>query len=757
MRFFTLLLLLILSVPAVAQTAAQGTAEGAGGDVGTLIRILENDETRAKLIEELRRVDGGAAAATDPAAADSAGVLQIGEYTRAAVESSADLVAAVVRGIKQAAGIFSGTSTLDAAALWNAIRNVLIVAAVTFAVFFVLRLGFQRAQRIFAAAAQGQGPVRRAGIIGVSAVADMATVLLAWAAGYVPALYLGWGDHGGQSQTFFLGAFLWIELAKVAARVALAPRWPALRFLRMGDTTAAYWYFWASRILSVVGYTFLFIAPILAANASHGAAQALRAFVLFCTLAMACIIIMQNRDRVRAWLTRQAERFQSEVVVRSLSILARFWNVVAIGYLVLIFTLWLADEEAALPFVLAATVQSLMAIAIGVALTVAVVRVASAGMHLPADIRGRLPLLEQRLNAFVPNVLRVVRGVILAGVVISIAQIWRLADVMGWVSSDFGQRVVTAVISAGIILLVGGLIHLAVQSWVEYRLDPPKGRKPTARERTLLSLFRNAFTIALSVLVLMLVLSELGVNIAPLLAGAGILGLAVGFGAQKLVQDIITGAFIQFENAMNEGDVVTVGGITGTVEKLTIRSVSLRTLDGAYHLIPFSSVDSVSNFMKSFGYHVAEIGVDYGVSIPEVKLAMQEAFERLKQGEHGEHILGDLEMHGITQFGDSAIMVRARIKTRAGQQWAVGRHYNEIIKEVFDERRIDIPFPHMTLHLDEDDRRGLALASEDKLQAVVGPRRPPARERPALTAKRLRAELADQEPAVGDTPLAARA
>src|SRR5690606_18193192 len=152
----------------------------------------------------------------------------------------------------------------------------------------------------------------------------------------------------------------------------------------------------------------------------------------------------------------------------------------------------------------------------------------------------------------------------------------------------------------------------------------PYGRKPSARERTLLALFRNAFSIALGVIVLLLVLAELGVNIAPLLAGAGIFGLAVGFGSQKLVQDVINGVFIQFENAMNEGDVVTVGGITGTVERLTIRSVSLRTVDGAYHLIPFSAVDSISNFMKNFSYHVAAIGVNYRESISEVKQAMRD-------------------------------------------------------------------------------------------------------------------------------------
>src|SRR3546814_1649991 len=114
-------------------------------------------------------------------------------------------------------------------------------------------------------------------------------------------------------------------------------------------------------------------------------------------------------------------------------------------------------------------------------------------------------------------------------------------------------------------------------------------------------------------LAIMLALSQLGINIGTLLAGAGVVGLAVGFGAQKLVQDVITGVFIQFENAFNEGDVVTAGGITGTVERLTIRSVGIRDLSGVYHIVPFSSVDTVSNFMRGFAFHVAEIGVAYQI------------------------------------------------------------------------------------------------------------------------------------------------
>jgi small-conductance mechanosensitive channel len=707
MRTLALFLLLFVTAPAIAQPATEQSAAGTGaasGDVETLIRILENDEARGRLIDKLRTANAEPQTNGSPApdASEQTIVDRIAEYTRSTVEDTAGLIGAIIGLGDQVLAVLSGATTVDMQAVWNAVRNVLLVVTVTFAVYFVLRFAFRRFQRELADAAARSSIVRRIGIIGLAAAADVVTVLAAWAVGYLLTLYIGQDGPSGTSRMLFLNAFLSIELIKVAARVLLAPRWPALRFGPIDDTTAAYWYFWVSRLVSVVGYTFLFIAPILATSVSHDAAEALRIVVLFCALAMACIIILQNRDAVRAWLIRRFEAGQSDALVRSLTGLASFWHVVAIGYLILIFILWLADPETALPFVLAATIQSLLAIAIGVVLTIAVVRLAAGGMHLPADIRARLPLLEQRLNAFVPNVLRVVRATITIAVVLAIAQIWRVADFIGWLSSELGQRVFTSVISAVLILLVGGLIYLAVQSWVEYRLNPEYGRVPTPRERTLLALFRNAFTIALSILVVLLVLAELGVNIGPLLAGAGIVGLAMGFGAQKLVQDIINGAFIQFENAMNEGDVVTVGGITGTVERLTIRSVSLRTLDGAYHLIPFSSVDSISNFTKNFSYHVAAIGVGYRENIPEVKQAMQDAFDKLKQTEFGEHIVGDLEMHGVTEFGDSAVVVRARIKTTPGQQWVMGRVYNEIIKEVFDERGIEIPFPHVTLNLGED-------------------------------------------------------
>src|SRR5690606_20081087 len=126
-----------------------------------------------------------------------------------------------------------------------------------------------------------------------------------------------------------------------------------------------------------------------------------------------------------------------------------------------------------------------------------------------------------------------------------------------------------------------------------HRLSPVGLRAPSEREKTLLALFRNAALVVIVTLTILVVLSQIGIDIAPLIAGAGVVGLAIGFGAQKLVQDVITGVFIQLENGMNQNDVVEVAGIFGTVEKITIRSVGIRTLDGGFHMIPFSSVDKV--------------------------------------------------------------------------------------------------------------------------------------------------------------------
>jgi len=287
-------------------------------------------------------------------------------------------------------------------------------------------------------------------------------------------------------------------------------------------------------------------------------------------------------------------------------------------------------------------------------------------------------------------------------VVLAVADIWRLLDITAWLGTPGARTLLGNFASVALVVLIGLGLHVVAASWVEYRLNPNFGELPTPRERTLMALLRNAFSIALVLVVSMLVLSQIGVNIAPLLAGAGVLGLAIGFGAQKLVQDIITGIFIQLDNAMNEGEVVTVAGISGLVERLTIRSVSLRSLDGIVHVIPFSGVDRVSNMMRHFSCHVVEIGVSRRENIPEVKQAILDAFDKLRESEHGQYILEPMEMYGLARFTDSAQVVMARFKIVPGRHWNAGRAFNEIVKQVFDERGIEIPFPHLTLFMGQD-------------------------------------------------------
>ncbi|MCZ4346427.1 mechanosensitive ion channel domain-containing protein [Devosia neptuniae] len=707
--FFILVSLLALMFPAYAQTSLLGlgeaseTASEATGStdasIDALIKIIENDETRAALIERLQQAEGGeaSASASEPASADLSIVRQVAEYTQAAAEgASATILSLGAVFMDLQAGI-SGTDGASLSMFMDVVGPVLLVAVGLFGSYLVLRMLAHLLSGRMAAGLERKGWLRR--VVGalLAVLIDLSTVLLAWGIGYVVALNFSGATPGrmGINQSLLLNAFLLVEITKLVVRAVLAPRLPALRMLPVTDDNAAYWFFWISRIISLIGYTFLFIAPLLAANLSPAMAAAVKVLVMATAATIAIIIVMQNRDDVRNWLNSRAEK-REDGLGHFLVALGRSWHVIAIVYLLALLVVWFANPEEALPFMLAATVQSVLAVIVGVVIVSVITRFVSTGLNLPSDIKDRLPLLETRLKAFVPKVMQVVRWVVIVGVVLAIAQAWSVFDFAGWISTDEGQGFAGSVISAALIILVCLVLYVAVSSWIEFRLNPNFGSVPTAREKTLLGLFRNAFTIALVVFGVMLALAQIGVNIAPLLAGAGVIGLAIGFGAQSLVQDIITGIFIQFENVMNEGDVVAVGDKSGVVEKLTIRSVTIRDLSGTVHLIPFSSVSQVSNMVRGFSFHLSEMGVAYDSDIPAVKQAMFDAFDRLMETEHKDHILDNLEMHGVTGFGDSAITVRARIKTVPGEQWSTGRAYNEIIKSVFEERGIEIPYPHVT-------------------------------------------------------------
>ena len=247
-----------------------------------------------------------------------------------------------------------------------------------------------------------------------------------------------------------------------------------------------------------------------------------------------------------------------------------------------------------------------------------------------------------------------------------------------------------------------GLIEFAIH----------KNRKlQTTRAQTLIPILRNLLLFLLLLLATMVLLSELGVDIVPLLAGAGVVGIAIGFGAQKLVKDFLNGFTIILEDLLQIGDIVSVADKTGVVERITIRKIQLRALDGAVYTVPFGDVNIVTNLTKEFSYYLLDVGVAYRENTDEVCACLEEIDGAMRDSdEFGDDMLEPLDILGVDRFADSAVIIRARLKTRPRSQWRIGREFNRRMKQAFDERNIEIPFPHQTLYFGED-KRGHAPAA----------------------------------------------
>lgn len=231
------------------------------------------------------------------------------------------------------------------------------------------------------------------------------------------------------------------------------------------------------------------------------------------------------------------------------------------------------------------------------------------------------------------------------------------------------------------------------------------------RVDTLARVFRYLANVAISVMTGMLVLSELGISIAPILGAAGIVGIAVGFGAQSLVKDFFTGFVILLENQIRQGDVITVAGRTGVVESVTLRNVRLRDYDGSVHFVPNGMIDVVTNQSMEFSYAVIDVGVAYRERVETVFEAMRAVSSELRADPaFAPKILDDIEIAGVDRLADSSVMLRGRLKCVPLAQALVRREYLRRIKEVFDARGIEIPFPQVTLH-------GLAASAAAPLQS----------------------------------------
>lgn len=225
------------------------------------------------------------------------------------------------------------------------------------------------------------------------------------------------------------------------------------------------------------------------------------------------------------------------------------------------------------------------------------------------------------------------------------------------------------------------------------------------RAGTFISVVGKTVAVVIWAVAIVMALKEIGFDIGPLLAGAGVAGVAIGFGAQNLVRDVISGLFLLLENQVRVGDVAVINGTGGLVEEINLRTTVLRGLDGTVHVFPNGHIQSLSNMTRKFSFYVFDVGVAYKEDtdrVTEVLLGLSD--EMTHDEAYKADILEPLEVLGVDKFADSAVLIKARMKTRPLQQWRIGREMNRRIKKKFDELGIEIPFPHVSVYSGEASR-----------------------------------------------------
>jgi small-conductance mechanosensitive channel len=547
----------------------------------------------------------------------------------------------------------------------------------------------------------GEGTGRRIGLGLARFALRMLPVLGLLIAGHmVTASGLG-GPQGSRLVILaVLDAIAGSQTLLAVTTLLFMPDPPGLRLLPLRPATGAYLMRWARRLIliAVPGYTIGEVALLL--GLSPPAHQALQKVVGLALLVCLAVIVVQRRREVRRWLSARAGA--TGVLPMFRNVLARYWYWIALFFLAASWLSWTLRA----PGAIGRTLWYFVGTA-AVVLAAAIARMAVMAMLGPIQpgAEGAAPApmhpARARLTAYHPALRQLATLAINVIALLGLLQLYGLGGLSWLLTSDLGQRLAsglgTLVVTIGLAFAVWEAVNLAIQLHLEtLRREAQAAR--SARLRTLLPLIRTTLAITVAVVAGLMVLSEIGVNIAPLLAGAGIVGVAIGFGSQKLVQDVITGVFLLLENTMQVGDVVKVGDQAGVVESLSVRTIRLRTEDGSVVVIPFSAVTTVINMTRDYSRAVIAVNIAAGEDVDRVIDTMRAIVRGMREEEAWSAIiLDDLEVFGLDRITDTALQIKCRIMCTPFGRWPVGREFNRRLKGRFEMVGIATPFSALRL------------------------------------------------------------
>lgn len=667
--------------------------------VQQLIDTLEDDQKRQELLAQLRLLLEAQAQAEPPDERPTVGDQLLGQLSEQ-FEALGDAVDAVVEAPEDMLEMWdwlaADVGSDSGRSRWHDIlRTMAISIGAAVIAFFVFAVPLRRLGNRIARYSRTTLQKLLAGLAGF--VLDAIPVAAFAFAGSAALASTNAGVFA-TIMTADLMSVLTVALATCAlVRLFTRPRRPSLRLLPISDGVARNLnrrFYWLIGVMATA-YALTETLPLIGMPPS--ATTALLTIASLISAGMLIGVIVKHRRAVQYGIERSVTQGTlSGDVVRWL---ARRWHLIAILAVVALLVTYIVAGDGVFLVVAGRIGLSLLALIGSFVVWRLVVHLNERHARKLAAKQPDAEVTRQSSKMLLTMIARLLLAVIVIGLLI---HIW-LFDVIAWFGADAGRDLTEATVTIAIIITLAYAANRAIGAVIDRIQNSRRAESAEQRRRrveTLLPLLRNAAAVIIIAVTTLIVLSEIGLDITPLLASAGVIGLAIGFGAQSLVKDVITGLFILVEDTFGVGDIVTVAGYSGVVEEMSIRTIKLRDFSGTVHVIPFGVVDAASNMTRDFSFAVFEVGVSYAANVDEVIACMREVDEELRSDpEIAAKIIEPIDIVGLDQFGDNAVVIKARTKVHPAQQWGVMRAYNRLLKMRFDERGIEIPFPQRTLHV----------------------------------------------------------
>ena len=640
--------------------------------VQELLRLLDDPDVRAWV--DARAVDAPAAASPTTTADDSMnpgsymdlGLRAIHEHLAATLAAIPTLPAEIARAHDRVMSEFTGGGGGRGLLL---ILVFLGLGTAVEAIFLWVTKGVQ-SWIVGSILATSRDRLRAAGIRLCFALC----MVLSFALGSVGAfLAFDWPPMLRHIVLNYLVAFLILRVALVVSRFALAPGGERFRLVPM--TTVAAW-FWHRRIGTSIGWLALGWVTVGLLN-TLGVAEPARAVVAY---ALGLVLLGIG---IEAWWRRP-------VADAAGTLQHRLKNWLVTAYFILLWLLWVTS---AMP------VFWLLVVIVGLPAAIGFLRRAVNHVLRPT---GSADQPNQMRSLAEVSLDRGLRALLIIGAVFLLAWAWQIDLVAITMRDTLATRLLRGLLSAVVIVLVAEFLWHALRATIDAQLRGAvhaghandEASRKKARLRTLLPILRNVLFIVIFAIALLMVLSSLGIEIAPLIAGAGVVGVAVGFGAQTLVKDVISGMFYLLDDAFRVGEYISSGSYKGTVESFSLRSVKLRHHRGPLYTVPFGELGAVQNMSRDWVIDKLSIGVTYDTDLEKARKLIKEIGKQLAANpEFAPHIIEPLKMQGVESFGDYKIEIRMKMMTKPGEQFTIRRKALVMIRQAFNENGIEFAQP----------------------------------------------------------------